>query len=138
MIYNACVILIILVLIVVISFLYYNKNEKKVTKPNLPEKFEDKKDKPVMVLVYADWCPHCKHFKPVWGRMRNHPRYGNRCRWLDIEAEKDKKYENLVKRLPIKGYPTVFYFPKGLNGDYELYKGGRNEEDIFKFLDGKK
>ena len=32
------------------------------------EKFKNivKEDKPVLMLYYAEWCPHCQIFKPTW------------------------------------------------------------------------
>ncbi len=63
------------------------------------------KDHPViMVLVYADWCGHCQHFKPEWKSLTNLP-----SRNVPMISIRDDVFNAspLNNSLKVEGYPTV-------------------------------
>lgn len=69
-------------------------------------KFESMvKTGPVFVLVYADWCGHCRRFKQeMWDEVANSP---------NKEVNTAAVHYNMVdktsmKSTPIEGYPTLF------------------------------
>lgn len=52
---------------------------------------------------------------------------------VDAEAENSKA---TAKDQGVKSYPTIKFFPKG-SKEGEIYSGGRSEQDLLKFLNGK-
>jgi thiol-disulfide isomerase/thioredoxin len=99
-------------------------------KPNLtPAKGEC-----VVALFYADWCPHCQHFKPHFKKAMQTlngktDKNGNKLRleMVDCEAHKD-----LSKKYDIPGYPTVKLIKD--DGTQVEYGGERNYESLRKYL----
>jgi len=91
-----------------------------------------KANKNAIVLVYADWCPHCQTMKPEWNEMKN--RLGANIETIEIEDsdfDKDTKIRELEDRklkgehLEIFGYPTMF---KIQNGRADYYGGNRTAD----------
>lgn len=115
-----------------------NKTAKANTKPksNTKPKTKTKRTKPQqksqLVLVYADWCPHCQTMKPEWNEMKN--RLGADVETMEIEDsdfDKDMKLKTLEEQklngehLEIYGYPTLF---KIQNGRADYYGGNRTAD----------
>lgn len=140
---------ILLLLAIVVALYYIRKN-----KSNQKEGFSDESDmsdalveatsvKPnltpatgesIVALFYADWCPHCQHFKPDFKKAMTElngktSKDGKKLRlvMVDCEAHKDlgRKYE-------VNGYPTV----KILNDDGTTveYDSKRDYESLRKYL----
>lgn len=63
-----------------------------------------KKHPVIMVLVYADWCGHCQHFKPEWKSLANLP-----SRNVPMISIRDDVFNAspLNTSLKVEGYPTV-------------------------------
>lgn len=76
-----------------------------------------------VVLVYADWCPHCVSMKPAWNQVKTQLK--NNTKFLEIESEHMKK---LVQDRPeiaefLMGdnqlmYPTIIIFHKSNGKKY--------------------
>jgi thiol-disulfide isomerase/thioredoxin len=69
-------------------------------------KFESMiKTGPVFVLVYADWCGHCKRFKTeMWDEVAN-----SKTKAVNTAALHYNMVEKTsMKNTPIEGYPTLF------------------------------
>ncbi len=60
---------------------------------------------PVFVLVYADWCGHCKTFKQnMWDEVAN-----GKNRGVNTAAvHYDMVDKTSMRNTPIEGYPTLF------------------------------
>ncbi len=58
----------------------------------------------ILVLVYADWCGHCQHFKPEWKSLTNLP-----SRNVPMVSIRDDVFNAspLNTSLKVEGYPTV-------------------------------
>lgn len=77
-----------------------------VRSPSDIPKFESMiKMGPVFVLVYADWCGHCKRFKDtMWDEVAN-----NSNKSVNTAAvHYDMVDKTSMKNTPIEGYPTLF------------------------------
>ena len=91
------------------------------------------------LLLYADWCGHCKNFKPVWKNI--HSEMKNELGALNtIMAQIEEKNINKINNKPkfmgdILGYPTIRVID--ING-FEDYKGERDKESIKKRIRQKK
>ena len=107
------------------------KPAKKKTKKVTSKKT---KDESTIVLVYANWCPHCQTMKPEWNEMKN--RLGMDIETIEIEDsdfDKDMKIRDIEdnklngEHIEIVGYPTMF---KVHNGHADYYGGSRTASDM--------
>ena len=105
-----------------------SKSKTAKSKKNLPKK-ED-----AVVLIYANWCPHCQTMKPEWNEMKN--RLGSGIEIIEIEDsdfDKDVKISNIEntklngEKIEVYGYPTMLKIHGG-RADY--YGGIRNANDM--------
>uniref|UniRef100_A0A6C0CUN7 Thioredoxin domain-containing protein n=1 Tax=viral metagenome TaxID=1070528 RepID=A0A6C0CUN7_9ZZZZ len=86
----------------------------KVTEKN-KDKFTDyvqQKERPTLVLFYANWCPHCQMFEPTWKELSKKMGKNRKLQMAQVEyADMDyvpKKYKK------IRGFPTI-----------QMMKGGK-------------
>jgi thiol-disulfide isomerase/thioredoxin len=89
-------------------------------------------NEPVFVMFHVDWCGHCKKMKPEFEKLKNE--YKGVVKVEMINAEDPSKKE-LVDNQQIDGFPTVRFYPNGLNGTHENYEGGRSFKELKHFLD---
>ena len=110
-----------------------NKTKKATTKSNKKKP----KDESTIVLVYANWCPHCQTMKPEWNEMKN--RLGMDIETIEIEDsdfDKDTKIRDIEdnklkgEHIEIMGYPTMF---KVHNGHTDYYGGSRTASEMIKW-----
>lgn len=88
----------------------------------------------VVALFYADWCPHCQHFKPHFQRAMKelNGKIGKdgkkmRLEMVDCDANKDISHQ-----YDVSGYPTVKIL--GDDGTQVEYGGDRTYEGLRKYL----
>lgn len=66
----------------------------------------------IIVLIYADWCPHCVQFKPEWARfkqaMQQHHRQhgGPMCHIGEVE----QSHLDSVPSAKAQGFPTIKFY----------------------------
>ena len=78
----------------------------------------------VINFYKADWCGHCKNFKPEWEKLKELTKgMGN----IKLNMYDEKSDE--AKKANIKGWPTIIII-KG--GKSEEYQGPRTAEAIMK------
>lgn len=88
----------------------------------------------VVALFYADWCGHCKKFKPEFetamkqlnGQLN---KKGKKLRLVKVDCDAEKE---LAKKYDISGYPTVKILED--NGTIAEYGGERSFEGLRKYL----
>lgn len=80
----------------------------------------------MLILGYADWCGHCKQFKPTWDEFKN--KYQ---KVIDIREVNADKQQNVMKQLEIKGFPTVLLLKDGQRHEYS---GPRTVDGLEKFV----
>ena len=79
---------------------------------------------PVLVFVYADWCGHCQHYKPLWKELAN-----DKNRSINMAAVRDdmvNKTSLTQKAEPVTSYPTVMLI--GKNGQAINFKDSSGAE----------
>ena len=89
---------------------------------NMSGGFKNKETKQLKAtLYYADWCGHCKTFKPTWKKIINEYKDNKNISFEDYEEQDmtSKQLEN------IKYFPTILF-------NDSLYDGGRSYEEFSK------
>jgi thiol-disulfide isomerase/thioredoxin len=60
-------------------------------------------DKKIDIMLFkADWCGHCKHFKPTWEKISTSNKYNNKFNFImfDADTQSDKFTEYKVDAFP--------------------------------------
>ncbi|KAF9949655.1 hypothetical protein BGZ72_008590 [Mortierella alpina] len=83
---------------------------------------------PALVEFYAPWCGHCKIYAELGQAFT-----GKQDKVLIAKVDADAHRE-LGSRFGIKGFPTLKWFPKGVEGEPEDYSGGRDLESLAGFV----
>ena len=78
-----------------------------------------------VTLYYADWCGHCKNFKPIWEGLKNVFNENN----IKHEEYEESKDEEVMLRENIEAYPTIII--ENDSGKYQ-YNGGRDADSILR------
>ncbi len=86
-------------------------------------------EKKKLILFKAEWCGHCKSFKPVWEKLQKEYEKNDDVELVTYDSD-NNKLEMLMYK--INSFPTILLQSK--KGGVE-YQGQRNENDIKKFLE---
>lgn len=84
------------------------------------------RERPVLVLFYAPWCPHCKSVKGDWERLAGMAKGSFAVAAIDLE-----KYEEVAAQARVESFPTVRLYHKEQVHEYSGH--GRTAEDFLKF-----
>ena len=74
-----------------------------------PNQFEDIQEK-TLVMFYADWCPFCRKFKPIFEASANSLTSSQQ---KFFESNIDDDNNPLWERFSIEAVPTIIAFEKG-------------------------
>lgn len=120
MIENVVIFVLLVVILVLLGKHYMRKDES--------ESFTVE-DEARLVLYYAPWCPHCKHFMAEWENLGE----SQNVNGVNVKVEKIDCQENgeVAERENIEGFPTVKLHSK--DGAME-YNGARNAEAVILWL----
>lgn len=75
-------------------------------------------------LFYADWCGHCRTFKPIWDALKKEFIKNN----IEYKEYEDSENEEIIKKEGIDGFPTI-KIKKDDDIEYE-YMGERSANGI--------
>jgi thiol-disulfide isomerase/thioredoxin len=75
-----------------------------------------------LLMVYADWCGHCKNMMPALEEASNVP--GTRIARFD--GTKDQKF---MQEQGIRGFPTMLLKGSG-EGEFPKYNGNRDKDSL--------
>jgi len=102
-----------------------NKLQKKISKTKISNK-KLTKPKINIKLFFADWCPHCVEFKPVWNKLKS--AFKDSYNFEDIDCT------NYNPNLQfIKGLPTIAIFDSN-NNHIENYESDRSFDAVKAYL----
>lgn len=93
--------------------------------PNFEETLNDsiQNNIPAIALFYADWCGHCKNFKPTWLGLCNMA-----TKKIKLIQTNDEK---LHEKYDINSYPTIRLY---VNGKTIEYKGSRDMDALIDYI----
>jgi thiol-disulfide isomerase/thioredoxin len=83
-------------------------------------------NKNTLYLFKADWCGHCRGFKPTWQQLQDE--LGEQLEFVTFDAEKDK---NKITEYNIQGFPTLI-LKKG--NEAMEYVGSRDKDSLKDFI----
>ena len=86
-----------------------------------------------LVLFYADWCGHCKQFKPIWKETADEINKGGKKIMISVDVGgKDTESSKLSEKYGVDGFPTVIIFSNGSKS--KSYDGPRTKEGLIAAL----
>jgi len=86
-------------------------------------------DQPVFVEFFAPWCGHCKTLAPEYEVVATAFK-GQPVKIANVDAD---AHRELAGRFSVSGYPTLMFFPSGMQKS-ESYSGGRTANDIIDWV----
>lgn len=78
-------------------------------------------------LFKADWCGHCRGFKPTWEKISKD--LGSKYKFITVDADKDK---DKIEKWKIQGFPTII---KKVGDNAQEYVGPRDEQSVKEFIE---
>ena len=94
------------------------------------------KDKPIMVLFYADYCGHCKDMKPEWNKFVSsiQKKYTSKHPPMLIASINNEAMPFIEGHKEIKGFPSIFSLKP--NGEkHQEFNGSRTANDFEEFFE---
>lgn len=131
---GSSIFIIVVILIALVGVYFYMQQNKATGQEN----FESTKLKPTsdkeltMALFYAEWCGHCKNFKPDWEKVKNQLDQtrinGVKINMVSIDCDKEG---DLAKQYDVADFPTIKCITKDKVIEYDE---DRSAEAVTKFV----
>lgn len=116
-----CILIFLGLIFIILYFTGFFKKEN-MTEVNIPNK--------KIVLYYANWCPHCVDFEPIWNKLETKEKLKQMYIFEKYDCAKDKTCE---KESAVEGFPTIIIYK---NNNKILYPSNlkRTEQNVEEFM----
>ena len=119
--------LVVIIVLLIVGIVYSQKSCRR----NRMENFDGSSTKPALVMFHAPWCGHCKRAMPEFEKIKHSLKNKSGVKVDAIAINADEETE-LAQKHGIKGYPTIKYYPKGLDGGNPIDHTGERTVAGFK------
>ncbi|KAL9656022.1 hypothetical protein ABK040_007642 [Willaertia magna] len=82
----------------------------------------------VLLEFYAPWCGHCKQLEPKYKQLAEELKDVKGLVIAKIDASENDT------PVPIEGFPTIYFFPRGKKEQPIPYEGSRSVDDLKSFI----
>lgn len=86
--------------------------------------------KDVLIEFFAPWCQHCKVLKPNYEKLAEKLKNEKDV----VIAAIDATANSYPPEFSVTGFPSIFWVPKGSKSKPRPYEGGREVDDLLKFV----
>lgn len=83
---------------------------------------------PMAISFTAEWCPHCRQYKPVFFEVKD--KLKDKALFLNIDVE-DTEGSNITNRFQVKGIPTTA-FVRADGSVFKVQVGEIEKEELIK------
>ena len=80
-----------------------------ITTENATDVFHNPEKKPILLKLWASWCPHCKEFAPTWNDLESDPELQSQIVVAEIECEENRE---LCKNFEGQNYPRIYWIDR--------------------------
>lgn len=122
--------MVILLIVCLLGYFYIQNSKEGFESECSPQELDARLASPekTLVLLYADWCGHCKKIEPEWsdassksnGRMLQ-----RNVGAKDVSKETADENKEIMDKFNVDGFPTILVFQ---NGKVVPYEGSRTAD----------
>ncbi len=85
---------------------------------------------PMAISFTAEWCPHCRQYKPVFFEVKDELK--DKALFLNIDVE-DTEGSNITNRFQVKGIPTTAFI-RADGSVFKIQVGEIEKEELIKIV----